>query len=271
MEDLHQLEMTLAAVAFVGFAIAAAVYFVGLAAKRLAVSWSAFALSAVGLVLLTVALVLRGIQAERLPFSGGYDFALCFAWGIVAAQLGVELAFKRLGLGAVVLPIAVLVFLYGRQYDTSIEVGLADALKNPFWLTVHVITAIVAYGVLAVAAGTAATHLVSAKAKPSWLPDADWLDAATYKVIAFGFPFLTLVIITGAIWAATAWGRPWGWDPKETGSLIAWLCYAVYLHVRLLAGWKGTRTAVFALVGFAGVLFAYVGPNYIGGLHSYGQ
>jgi ABC-type transport system involved in cytochrome c biogenesis permease subunit len=271
MEGLHRSEVMLAAVAFVGFAIAAAVYFVALGAKWRGIAWGAFGLTAVGLVLLTIAVVLRGVQQGHLPFSGGYDFALCFAWGIVAAQLGVELAFKRLGVGAVALPIAVFIYLWGRQYGAEVEVGLMAALKNPFWLTVHVITAIVAYGVLAVSAGTAVLQLLSGWLRASWLPEADWLDMATYKVIAFGFPFLTLVIITGAVWAETAWGRPWGWDQKETASLIAWFLYAVYLHVRLLRGWKGAGTAAFALVGFAGVLFAYIAPNFLGGLHSYGQ
>ena len=102
------------------------------------------------------------------------------------------------------------------------------------------------------------------------LPSLDTLDQLTYQIIAFGFPLLTLVIITGAIWAQTAWGRWWGWDPKETASLVAWLIYAGYLHGRLRRNWRGAPAAAFAILGFVTILFCYAGVNLIPGLHSYG-
>ncbi|MEW6201278.1 MAG: cytochrome c biogenesis protein CcsA, partial [bacterium] len=102
-------------------------------------------------------------------------------------------------------------------------------------------------------------------------PSAD-LDRLSYRLITFGFPFLTLGIVSGAIWANYAWGRPWSWDPKETWSLITWFIYAVYLHARITAGWKGRRAAIINILGFVSVVFTYVGVNFIlSGLHSYAR
>ena len=102
------------------------------------------------------------------------------------------------------------------------------------------------------------------------LPSLETLDRVTYQIIAFGFPLLTLTIITGSIWAQTAWGKWWGWDPKETASLVAWLIYAAYLHGRVRRGWQGGPAAAFAILGFVAILFCYAGVNLVGGLHSYG-
>jgi ABC-type transport system involved in cytochrome c biogenesis permease subunit len=96
------------------------------------------------------------------------------------------------------------------------------------------------------------------------------LDRLTYQVIAFGFPLLTLTIITGSIWAQAAWGQWWGWDPKETASLVAWLVYAAYLHGRVRRGWQGGPAATFSILGFLAILFCYAGVNLLPGLHSYG-
>src|SRR5690606_5088252 len=102
------------------------------------------------------------------------------------------------------------------------------------------------------------------------LPSLRTLDVFNYRIIAIGFPLLTLGIVLGAVWAATAWGRPWGFDPKETWSAITWLIYAVYLHMRYMAGWGGRSSAIISIIGFLAVLFTYLGVNYLlPGLHSY--
>ena len=96
------------------------------------------------------------------------------------------------------------------------------------------------------------------------------LDALSYRLIGIAFPFLTVGITTGAIWANVAWGRYWGWDPKETWSLITWLLYALYLHARLSRGWQGRRAALLSVGAYGAVLMTFVGVNlFMGGLHSY--
>jgi ABC-type transport system involved in cytochrome c biogenesis permease subunit len=99
----------------------------------------------------------------------------------------------------------------------------------------------------------------------------DDLERRTYQIIAFGFPLLTLVIITGSVWAQFAWGKYWQWDPKETASLVAWLIYAAYLHGRTSRGWRGSTSAAFAVIGFLAVLFCFAGVNMLPGMHSYGR
>lgn len=111
--------------------------------------------------------------------------------------------------------------------------------------------------------------------KPQWmatkLPEALRLDRLAYQMTVFGFPFMTLILITGAIWAHEAWGRYWGWDPKETTALFTWLVYAAYIHARRSPGWAGRKAAVISVIGFFSVLFTYLGANLVlSGLHSYG-
>jgi len=102
------------------------------------------------------------------------------------------------------------------------------------------------------------------------LPAAATLDGVAYRIIAFGFPIWTFGVIAGAIWAQSAWGRYWGWDPKETWSFITWVIFAGYLHARATSGWKGRRAAVIACVGFVSLLVTYYAVNlWIAGLHSY--
>jgi cytochrome c-type biogenesis protein CcsB len=105
----------------------------------------------------------------------------------------------------------------------------------------------------------------------AFLPQREMLDALIYKTVAISFPLLTLMIITGAYWANRTWGSYWSWDPKEDWALITWLTYAGYLHMRLTRGWRGRRSAYFAIIGFAIVLFTFFGVTYLlPGLHSYG-
>ncbi len=101
----------------------------------------------------------------------------------------------------------------------------------------------------------------------SHLPSLAFLDNIIYRAIAAGFIFLTIGIVTGSVWAEAAWGRYWGWDPKETWSLITWITYAIYLHARMVRGWHGKRSAIIAIVSFAAVLFTYFGIGFLGGLH----
>jgi cytochrome c-type biogenesis protein CcsB len=265
-------------VSTIAFAAACCLYVVHLALSDVkAIGWIAASAAWLGLAINTVALVLHGTREARIPLTSGYDFAMLFAWGIVAAYLVTEIVTGQRTLGGIPLFLAVALHLYARHvFGDTPQVNLPPALKNPFWLTVHVIVAVVAYGVLAVSFATAMMYLLrrwADKRKRAWvaqrIPEQGWLDVVTYRVVAFAFPFLTLVVITGAIWADTAWGRPWAWDPKETLSLVAWAFYALYLHSRLLTGWRGVGNAICAIVGFLAVLFCYVGPNYLPGLHSY--
>ncbi|MBI2862682.1 MAG: cytochrome c biogenesis protein CcsA, partial [Chloroflexi bacterium] len=158
--------------------------------------------------------------------------------------------------------------MYAATISSRID-PLVPALQNNLLLSLHVAVAILAYGTFAVAFAAAVLYLVQRQGGADWLPEAPILDDIGYRAVVLGFPLMALVIILGGLWADTAWGRYWGWDPKETASLVTWLIYGGYLHARTLRGWKGTRSALLLILGFAAVLFTYFGNLFFSGLHSY--
>jgi cytochrome c-type biogenesis protein CcsB len=149
---------------------------------------------------------------------------------------------------------------------------LIPALQSN-WLISHVVSSFFAYACFGISFGTSILYLSKLKLKGGIidiLPEPKFLDEVIYRMISIGFVLLTLGIITGAAWADHAWGRYWGWDPKETWSLITWLIYATFLHARLVRGWRGMRMTLISIAGFLAVMFTYLGVNYVlAGLHSY--
>jgi cytochrome c-type biogenesis protein CcsB len=220
-------------------------------------------------VFLTASLIFRSIAAGHGPFSNMYEFSLAFAWGAVGVYLYFGTQYRIRSLALLTLPVALGLMIHATTKPSEIT-PLVPALQHDLLLTLHVIVAIVAYGAFAVAFGAAVIYLIQRRDSISWLPKSAVLDEVAYKSVIVGFPMMALVIIIGAIWADIAWGRYWGWDPKETASLVTWLLYGGYLHSRVLRGWRGNRSAFLLIVGFAAVLFTYFGNYFLGGLHSYG-
>lgn len=214
-----------------------------------------------GLVSLTLYLLLRWQAAGRPPLSNMFESLVVFAWAIAGVGLWVDLQHKIKSVSALTSLMALLAVAYASLLDREIA-PLMPALKSN-WLTVHVFTCFVGYASLTV--GFVSSVLLLRRKK-----DFQELDMISYQAIAFGFLFLTFGIISGSVWANSAWGTYWGWDPKETWSLITWLVYAAYLHLRLRGGWRGRKTAWLSVVGYLAVLFTYFGVNYLlSGLHSY--
>ena len=151
---------------------------------------------------------------------------------------------------------------------------LMPALKSN-WLGFHVSTAIIAYGAFGVSFVLSIIFLLRDRMKEkgfldTHIPQREKLDMISYRSVALGLLFLTFTIITGAIWAERAWGSYWSWDPKETWSLVTWIVYAIYLHLRVRRGWRGKTAAIFAIIGFICVMFTYIGVNtFLPGIHSY--
>ena len=252
---------------------AAACYFVFIAAKKERFGAFAFRLMLCAFAVHTLCITARGINAWRLPFTNQYEFAMAFAWGIVLCFLIFEKKFDFNALGCFVAPVVFLVVGYAAMQSREIH-ALMPALQSS-WLGFHVFTAIIAYGSFGVAFGVAMVFLFQKQLQngafaKAHFPEEDTLDLITYRAVSLGFLFLTLCIITGAIWAKRAWGTYWNWDPKETWSLITWIIYAIYLHLRLNKGLRGRKSAIFAALGFVSVIFTYVGVNtLLTGLHSY--
>ena len=219
-------------------------------------------------VFLTASLGFRWAAAGHGPFSNMWEFSVAFAWAALGIYLYFELRYQLRILALLVLPVALAMLVYATSVSSEIR-PLVPALQNDVLLTVHVAVAIAAYGAFAVGFGAAVLYLIQQRARLAWLPTPSALDDIGYRSVVFAFPLMALVIILGAVWADIAWGRYWGWDPKETASLVTWLLYGGYLHARVLRGWRGTRSALLLIIGFAAVMFTYFGNYFLGGLHSY--
>jgi len=260
-------------VALLGYLIASACFFVFMALKKEKFSKIGNMAMLVTFIVHTISIIIRGIAAGRLPLTNQFEFATAFAWGIALCFLIFVKKFNFSSLGAFVAPIVFLIIGYASMQSREIH-ELMPALQSN-WLAFHVCTAIVAYGSFGVACGVSLVYLCREKFSNSeflgkHFPDYDTLDLISYRVVALGFLFLTLCMITGAIWAKKAWGTYWNWDPKETWSLITWLIYSIFLHLRTNKGWKGKKAAIFAVIGFICVVFTYIGVNtLLSGLHSY--
>ncbi len=227
--------------------------------------------SLAGFLGITGALVVYTIGVGRVPLASMFEFGLFFLWSIVGIHLWIESKYKLKQLGFIVLPMAFAFVLWLLMIEKGSR-PLMPALRSN-WLYFHVFTAIMAYGAFAVSFAVALLYLIKDGAGGSIaknLPELETLDNLTYKIIIAGMPFLTLCIVTGAVWAEYAWGTYWSWDPKETWSLITWFIYAAYLHARFVANWKGKKAVYLALGGFLAVLFTFFGVNLLlPGLHSY--
>ncbi|MBE9470763.1 MAG: c-type cytochrome biogenesis protein CcsB, partial [Chloroflexi bacterium] len=222
-------------------------------------------LTIVAWVMLTGGLVKRGLASGHWPLANRYEFTLCFVWAIVTTYLLLEASWRERRVGSFVLAVALLVATYAvtRPSVEKALMPLPPALRSA-WLQVHVLTAMAGYGAFGVAAGLGVMQLGLRNRVFGKNPVSEGeIERTMEQAVALGFPWLTLGILTGAIWAQNAWGRYWGWDPKETWALITWLWYLLLLHVRALRGWRGRRSAALAVIGFGLVLFTFVGVPWL--------
>ena len=252
----------------VTLAAASIAYILQTVTKRESHGQYATLLTYLGATFLTLALATRWIASGHAPYSSQYEFAVAFAWGAVAAFIYIERQFRMRTLGTFVVPVSVLLLVYARTLPSQVN-PLIPALQNNLLLTVHVAMAVIAYGSFAVACGGAIMYFIQRNNTVAWLPRREDIDATCYRAVMLGFPCMALVLILGAAWGNIAWGRYWGWDPKETAALTTWLIYAGYIHAHSIRSWRGTRTSLLLLAGFGATLFTYYGNLFLGGLHAY--
>jgi cytochrome c-type biogenesis protein CcsB len=224
---------------------------------------------AVTLACVTVAIVSRAVVSGHAPFSSMYEFALSFAWGIIVIGIISRLRYKTAALQNTGLLVALLLLVFALARYTR-PASLVPALQQSALLSAHVASAVVAYGTLTIGFAAAVLLLVRNRRNLPWLPEASLLDTVSYHSVIVGFPFLTLLIVLGALWADIAWGSYWSWDPKETASLVTWLIYAAYMHARVIRGWRGNKAAILLIAGFAAILLTFFGNYFFSGLHAYG-
>lgn len=237
----------------------------------------ATAFMVLGFLLLTAAVIFRGISAHRVPWGNMYEFSITGAFAFSGAYLFALKKYKLRWLG---LPVSIAVLLTLGTAITLLyrpSAPLVPALKST-WLVIHVSAAIISGGVFLLANCVAAAYLILDRyeqkgVRPVWgqrLPSLEVLDNLSYRLVALVFPLWTFAVIAGAIWAESAWGRYWGWDPKETWAFITWVAYAAYLHARVTVGWRGRKAAWLCLFAGSTFLFNYIYINVWGtGRHTY--
>lgn len=240
-------------------------------------AFSKFAVSIIfiGFLSHTLALITRYLEAGYTPVTNLYESLSFFAWMIIIILLIATLKYPVKVLGAFLTPIALILMIFASALPKEIF-PLAPILKS-FWHPFHVTFAFLGNAIFTLTFCCGVMYLIqehqlkSKKMGPlsKRLPSLNLLDDLSYQSLKFGFPLLTLGIITGAVWAEYAWGRYWNWDPKETWSLITWLLYAALLHQRLTVGWRGRKASIMAIIGFLAVLFTFLGVNLLPGLHTY--
>ena len=226
-------------------------------------------LSIFAFAFITLVIISRWVETGHGPFSNMYEFAVAFAWGTVVMGLFFYGRYKTGAFRNIGLFIALLLLVFASVIHPKAE-PLVPALQQSALLSTHVASAVVAYGTLTIGFGAAVLFLIQRRRNSSVLPTVEVLDVVSYQSVLIGFPFLTALIILGALWADIAWGSYWSWDPKETTSLVTWLLYAAYLHARVTRGWRETRSAILLIIGFAAILLTFFGNYIFTGLHAYG-
>ncbi len=226
-------------------------------------------LAIIGFLFHTANVITRYVQGGHIPATNMHEATSFFAWCIVVLFLYHEYRYKLRLLGSFTMPI-VFIFMFSSSIFPREIQTLSPVLKS-YWFGIHVVLAFLGDAAFALACGVGIMYLLQEKFVKSKhlsglflkLPSLQTLDEINYHLITLGFPLLTLAMITGVIWANTAWGTYWRWDPKEVWSLITWFIYALVLHTRLTLGWRGKKAAILSIIGFVVVIFAFFGVTLI--------
>ena len=237
----------------------------------------ATALMVLAFILLFVAVIARGLSNGHVPLGNMYEFSITGALTFTGAYLVALRKYDLRWLGLFISLAALLTLGTAITLLYRDSAPLVPALKST-WLIIHVVAAIISGGVFLLSNVIAGAYLYldareRGAGRPAWatrLPALEVLDQLSYRLVAFVFPLWTFSVIAGAIWAESAWGRYWGWDPKETWAFITWVAYAAYLHARVTVGWRGRKAAWLCLFAGSTFLFNYVYVNIWGtGKHTY--
>jgi cytochrome c-type biogenesis protein CcsB len=270
--------MGLYAVAFILFTLDLS----GLAPTKLRMARIGLSITWLGFALQVIATVLRGLAASRVPWANMYEFAMTGTLMIMLVFLIVNLKWDIRYLGAFITGFVLLALgISATRYYVEV-VPLPPALQS-YWLVIHVFVATLATGFFALGFALSLAQILQERreratneqqaARWAWLsrlPNSVNLENFAYRLIIVGFVLWTFTLIAGAVWAEKAWGRYWGWDVKEVWTFIIWTIFAGYLHARSTRGWRGSRSAVLAMIGFAAVVFNFTVVNiFFKGLHAY--
>ncbi len=229
-----------------------------------------------GALVQLVGFIIEFIQVGHTPVTNLHQSLSFSAWCLVALFLFFDLRYRLSVMGAFTSALAVITMFGSGIAPRAVEP--LSPILNSWWFPLHVSFAFLGYAAFALAFGAGVMYLLQDRMLKSKhfsglyyrLPSLDTLDSINYRALSYGFPLMTLCIITGAAWAESVWGTYWSWDPKETWALMTWFVYAALLHGRLSIGWRGRRAAIFAIIGFGCLLFTFLGVNLLlNGMHTF--
>ena len=251
------------------YAASVVLILVGLAIKTQRLQQASVSVFLAAFALHTGYFVGRSMVANRLPLSNQFEFSMSFAWGISLLYIILKFKFKADWIAPFAMISATLMQCYAASLPREIR-ELMPALQSQ-WFALHIGAAVISYAAFVLAGCAGVKYLMALrKGEPEDSAHMRHIDFFSYRLIALGILMLTVVILSGAVWAEAAWSTFWSWDPKELWSLITWVVYAIYLQQRLRKKWQGKRMAVFAIVAVGIVLFTFIGVNVLlSGLHSY--
>jgi cytochrome c-type biogenesis protein CcsB len=262
--------------AFFLYLAATCFYLVQLVVKRKIVERMSYYSLPLAFLIHLFSILLRYLEAGYTPITNFHESLSFFSLAIAGFFLYLRRTYRIATVGAIILPAICIMLVWAVALPGDIK-PLPPVLRS-YWLPIHTLFCFVGNAIFFVSFFVSVLYLVVERAikRKRFLslsanfPSLETLDLINYRCISYGFPFLTMGIITGSIWAGFAWGSYWSWDPKETWSLITWIVYAILLHNRLAIGWRGRRTAYLMILGFFSILLTFFGVNlFIGGLHSY--
>nr|YP_009396154.1 cytochrome c biogenesis protein ccs1 [Melanothamnus harveyi]ARW65330.1 cytochrome c biogenesis protein ccs1 [Melanothamnus harveyi] len=305
--NISLIENNLINVSFALLLLGLIIYWLNLALNRsINLNFLCFSITILINITLASSLLIRWIENNYFPLSNLYESLVFLGWCITFLQIIIESQTKNIFIGSVTIPITLFVVGFANlslPNDLKIASPLVPALKSN-WLMMHVTVMMLSYGTLMVGSllsfllliisseknieikgnSSNATKKVLLRYKINSVNEilepnsgintlnlVEIIDNISYRIIGFGFPLLTIGIISGAVWANDAWGTYWSWDPKETWALITWIIFAIYLHSRINNRLDGRKPAIIASLGFIIIWVCYLGVNFLGkGLHSYG-
>lgn len=251
-------------------------YLIFLAFDRKSIETTGYVSLFAGFIIHLISTFLRYLQAGYTPITNLHESLSFLSLCVAGFFLFLKRSYKISTLGSIIVPILSIMLIWAFTFPSEIK-PLPPILQS-YWLPVHTIFTFVGNAIFLVSFFVSLLYLLlerGIKKKrfsplSSRFPSLEALDSINYRCMSFGFPFLTIGIITGSLWAGIAWGSYWSWDPKETWSLITWIVYAILIHNRLTIGWRGRKTAYMMIAGFFSIIFTFLGINFIiGGLHSY--
>ncbi len=219
----------------------------------------------------TAGIAARWWISTHPPLSTMFEYALTMSWFVALSLILFLAKYRRMILGVVISPLLIMVLVMASLLPKDITRQLMPALQS-YWFYIHVSLAVLSEGAFLVAAGAGILFLIRASraGAKSILPSEDFLEELISRAVRIGYPLFTIgALFAGAVWAQSAWGQFWGWDPKETGSLVIWLFYTLLLHQNVRGFWRGRTLAIMSIIGIGIIVISFLGNLFLGGLHAY--